>query len=530
MPVYRLTSGSWRRSKASCKRWTNAVDKITPDRGVRTTEIRPWWEPTCAKVLSNKKYNRWDVQIANSFRDRGKRDSCGNRRQMGRPAGTGLRIPKRDAEYQRHNGESSVDICAITVRVVCSSVSEHVRVRGVFPSESDYLTCHSHGYRTSHSSMALLVLTAEHVSRITVSFTTEDLQSIVARAFFSHSHHVLVSPHRASIDMSEHRALFMPARISDVGTSIKVVSAPLLSGDKRGIPGSTLVLDEKTGATKAIINARSLTALRTAAGTSFLSRRFCTHPTHPTLGSVLATALLHPPATASFRHLVVFGAGLQASAHIRQLRASYPLIGGITIINRKISARLDALVDDLSSAYPGVACGGLSSADRSLTELAVHTADIICCATPSTAPLFPSEWVRPGTHLILVGSYTPEMAEVDSALIRRARVVLVDSRSACAVEAGELIAADVPQARMVEVGELIRHAPAPARDSKTSWEWKPDAHRVAEVLSAGTGDVTIYKSVGIGEQDVAIAVATVERAMEMGIGTVVPDFEGGSDA
>ena len=125
-----------------------------------------------------------------------------------------------------------------------------------------------------------------------------------------------------------------------------------------------------------------------------------------------------------------------------------------------------------------------------------------------------------------MGSYTPQMAEVDSALIRRARVVLVDSRSACAVEAGELIAADVSQTDMVEVGELIRRAPV--RDDENSWAWEPNASRVADILSAGTGDVTIFKSVGIGVQDVAIAVATVEQAMEMGIGTMVPNFEYGS--
>ena len=152
----------------------------------------------------------------------------------------------------------------------------------------------------------------------------------------------------------------------------------------------------------------------------------------------------------------------------------------------------------------------------------MRSADIICCVTPSTAPLFPSEWVRPDTHVILVGSYTPAMEEVDTALIKRARVVLVDSRSACAEEAGELIAAGVPQARMVEVGELLRSTEVPG---EKSWGWEPDKQRVAEVLAAGTGDVTIFKSVGIGAQDVAIAVATVERAMEMGIGTVVPGFD-----
>ena len=129
--------------------------------------------------------------------------------------------------------------------------------------------------------MALLVLSAEHVSLITASFTTDHLQSVVARAFFSHSHNVQISPHRTAIDMPEHHVLFMPARISDLGTTIKVVSVPLLSGDTRGIPGSTLILDEKTGATKAILNARSLTALRTAAGKLRVdnSRRFNTTPT-----------------------------------------------------------------------------------------------------------------------------------------------------------------------------------------------------------------------------------------------------------
>jgi ornithine cyclodeaminase/alanine dehydrogenase-like protein (mu-crystallin family) len=225
---------------------------------------------------------------------------------------------------------------------------------------------------------------------------------------------------------------------------------------------------------------------------------------------------------------VVFGAGLQVNAHIRQLLASYPSILRVTIINRQLNARLHALLDDLSRAYPAVACEGLSSAHRAQTENVVRNADIICCATPSTEPLFPSEWVRPRTHLMLVGSYTPEMAEVDSALIRRASALLVDSRSACAVEAGELIAAGIPQTYMVEVGELIRLVPGTTSDGETSWGWDPDAQRVAEVLSAGTGDVTIFKSVGIGEQDVAIAVATVERARELGIGTLVLDFEGGS--
>ncbi|KAH8979436.1 hypothetical protein EDB92DRAFT_1955162 [Lactarius akahatsu] len=298
----------------------------------------------------------------------------------------------------------------------------------------------------------------------------------------------------------------MPARIADIGTTIKVVSVPLLSGDTRGIPASTLVLDEKSGATKALVNARALTALRTAADTSYCTTIRADLPSHLSLGSVLATVILHPPATAKFRHLVAFGAGLQISSHIRQFLDTYPTIAPITVINRTLNARVTALLGDLQRDYLSTSFVALSSSADEL-EAAVRQADCICCATSSTSPLFPSEWVRPGTHVVLA----------------RARGVVVDSRAACAVEAGELVAAGVPQGAMVEVGELLRRAPAGAEED--SWAWEPDAPRVAELLSAGTGDVTIFKTVGLGVQDVAIAVGTVDQAMEMGICTMVPDFE-----
>ena len=95
----------------------------------------------------------------------------------------------------------------------------------------------------------------------------------MAHVFYALSHdqdhHVrATAPHRTAIDMASHRALFMPARIANMGTAIKVVSVPLVSGDSRGLPATSLVLDENTGATKAVINARTLTSLRTAAGMS----------------------------------------------------------------------------------------------------------------------------------------------------------------------------------------------------------------------------------------------------------------------
>jgi ornithine cyclodeaminase/alanine dehydrogenase-like protein (mu-crystallin family) len=119
----------------------------------------------------------------------------------------------------------------------------------------------------------ILVLSARDVDIVSASFTPQDLQSSMARVFYTLSNIAdpmmgVAVPHRTAVDMRSHHTLFMPARIAEVGTSIKIVSVPSVPGDTRGLPATTLVLDEDTGAAKAVINARSLTALRTAAGMS----------------------------------------------------------------------------------------------------------------------------------------------------------------------------------------------------------------------------------------------------------------------
>lgn len=126
--------------------------------------------------------------------------------------------------------------------------------------------------------MSLLVLSGSDVSTITAEFTLDELQLLMARVFtlLSSSRDSeeprAYAPHRVSLPTPNHTALFMPARIADPsfpGTTIKVVCAPRNPGDMRGLPGSTIVMNEDTGAVKAIINSRGLTALRNAAGKYF---------------------------------------------------------------------------------------------------------------------------------------------------------------------------------------------------------------------------------------------------------------------
>ena len=83
-------------------------------------------------------------------------------------------------------------------------------------------------------------------------------------------------------------------------------------------------------------------------------------------------------------------------------------------------------------------------------------------------------------------------------------------------EAGELIAAGCTEADLVELGQLYDYA-----GDQSHWTPRRD---MTEGIRA-SGDVTIFKSVGVGVQDVVIACAVVQRAVEEGIGHVIEDYD-----
>ncbi|KAH0835593.1 hypothetical protein J3R83DRAFT_9318 [Lanmaoa asiatica] len=343
--------------------------------------------------------------------------------------------------------------------------------------------------------MSLLVLSTQDVDALISELQPNDLEALMASVFHRLSSRLdYASPHRTSISMARHTALFMPSRIPDLGTTIKVVSVPSFPGNHQGLPGSTLVLDEVTGCVKAIVNATALTALRTAAG------------------SLLATRLLTSKVP---KTLVAFGAGKQIKAHVDLHLRGFPSFESCTIVNRTDNARLRELASFLRRSHPSIVFNTLTSDDEHLKD-EVRNADVICTATSSEKPLFPSEWVSPGTHLNLVGSFTPQMHEVDSELIHRARKVVVDSREACAIEAGELIAAgkaNDPSESLVELGELVEKGD----------DGKFVPVELPQDLRAPDG-VTIFKSVGVGLQDVAIASLVLSHAERVGYGTRIENY------
>ncbi|KAI7881402.1 NAD(P)-binding protein [Lichtheimia hyalospora FSU 10163] len=283
------------------------------------------------------------------------------------------------------------------------------------------------------------------------------------------------APMRLAVDTDSHRVLFMPSRLQDT-TSIKVVSVP--TGDsKGGLPGSILVLDEKTGATDAIMNAGVLTAVRTAAGSAVATRLY---------------------AVSDAKHLLVLGAGAQARAHIDMMLAVRPSLQHVAIWNRG-SERRQQLVDAIQTSYPHLTVQAVAS-DNEL-EAAARQADIVCTCTNASQPVLHGAWLKSTVHLNCVGSYRLDMHEVDADTIKLTQRIIVDSIEACGHEAGELVASS-KSSDWIEMGRILLDGTTPS-----------DQDRQCR---------TLFKSVGISVQDSAIAGLMVKRAKDSNSGSVVP--------
>lgn len=342
--------------------------------------------------------------------------------------------------------------------------------------------------------MSLRVLTAADVERAIAGLSEGELLFHTGKLFYGLSHSRgndnSQCPPRSSMESNEYTMLTMPGYVPEVGMSVKLVGVPRRSATplaasrtSSGLPATTIVLDERTGTARAVINARQLTALRTAAG------------------SLLATKLVIK--NEKPKSLILFGAGLQIQYHARLLLNTFSSIENCYIVNRSINPRSTELHRQLVEWYPGkrvelLAFSNGENEERDENEkretIAKCTleADILCFATSATTPLIPSSsnsnsWVKSGAHIILVGSYTPLMHEVPTSIIKRTSKVIVDSREHAMREAGELIDAQLDaQTDLIELGELL------TEDGQS-----PQHNAVRE---AQKGDITCFKSVGLAVQ------------------------------
>lgn len=188
----------------------------------------------------------------------------------------------------------------------------------------------------------------------------------------------------------------------------------------------------------------------------------------------VATDLLAPPRAA---RLTMIGAGGQAPDQVRAVHAVRPL-RGLTVVDRD-ERRAQALVDTLAPELAGVELR--ASTD---TESAVGDAEIICCATNATSPLFREEALPARVHVNAIGAYRPTMRELPDELLATSTVV-IDELDAILEESGEIIHA-------LEAGAIAEDALTELGSALTS-------------SSAEYGERTVFKTVGIAMQDWTIA-------------------------
>ncbi len=234
--------------------------------------------------------------------------------------------------------------------------------------------------------------------------------------------------------------------------------------------GAVIVSAGKTGEVIAIANASAVTTLRTAA-----------------VSAVATRALARPDAQV----LAIVGAGVQARAHLRALRCvqRYESV--------RIASRTYERARALAMAYPGAT----AVAD---VETAVRDADVVVTATTSGSPVVHHEWLAPGTHIVAVGAGSPASRELDTRTIAEA-TLFVDQREAAENESGDYL---IPLAEgaihkghiRAELGDVLL-----GRDpGRTSDD-----------------ELTVFKSVGLAAEDLAVGAALASRARERGVGTAV---------
>jgi ornithine cyclodeaminase len=264
----------------------------------------------------------------------------------------------------------------------------------------------------------------------------------------------------------------MPAYLhSSQDLGLKIVSV-YPHNSQLGLPivtGMVLVLDSQTGLPQALMDGNSLTAIRTGAA-----------------GGLAASLLSRSNSTT----VALFGAGVQAKTQLQAVMT----VRNIQQVNlfSRTQEKTQQFAQEISTWENAPRVNLVATPQDGIVN-----ADIIITATTSTTPVFEGKYLQKGTHITAIGSYTPKMREIDEITLQKARI-FVDSREACLAEAGDIIIANAHID--AELGEII-NGQAKSRQSNE--------------------EITLFKSVGIPDQDVVAAKTVLEQAQLFNYGTIV---------
>lgn len=275
-------------------------------------------------------------------------------------------------------------------------------------------------------------------------------------------HHTVAVP-----DQPDATLLLMPAWRSGEHIGVKLVTV-FPGNAERGLAAvnaAYLLFDGRNGGPIAMLDGGELTARRTAAASA-----------------LAADYLARPDA----ENLLVVATGRLAPHQVEAFQAVRP-IRRIAVWGRN-PERAAAVVEGLHGDRPDAHV----APDL---EAAVAEADIISCATLATEPLIHGAWLRPGTHLDLIGGFTPAMRESDDEAVRRA-TVFCDTREGATVEAGDLVQ---PLANgVITMADIVADL--------------YDLTRGKHPGRTSDDEITLFKSTGAALEDLAAALLVCEKA------------------
>ncbi len=239
--------------------------------------------------------------------------------------------------------------------------------------------------------------------------------------------------------------------------------------------GMVMLFEVEHGCPLALVDAGSITAIRTAAV------------------SGVATQLL---ARQDAQTLAILGSGVQAGTHLEAMLKARN-ISRVVVWSRTES-------NALRFAERETARHGMPIETAASAELAVAKADIICTTTSAREPVLEGAWISPGAHINAVGACLPTFRELDTTALAGSRL-FVDSRESLLNEAGDFL---IPKKEGV------------IDDSHVVGE-------IDEILLGKIGgresedEITLFKSLGIGVEDLGAAQYIYEKAVKTGAGMEV---------
>lgn len=325
--------------------------------------------------------------------------------------------------------------------------------------------------------MTLIVLSRSDVESL---LDMPTCMGLMEAALASLARGEVIHPLRPVVPVPESKNLFavMPAYSSALRAfATKIIS---VYPDNHGTAldshqGLVLLFDGERGNPVAIMDASSITAIRTAAV------------------SGVATKLLARPDASG---VAILGAGVQARTHVDAMLAARPFERvALWARSREKAERLAA---ELSTRHEA----SFDVADT--VKDAVRGADVVCTVTTSREPVLRGEWIAPGTHVNAVGASLRTARELDTEAVRRSRIY-VDRRESALNEAGDLLipiqeGAITAHAIVGEIGELLTGSIVGRRDAT---------------------EITLFKSLGLAVEDLASARYLYDAASRTGAGTRV---------